>query len=186
MLSNRRSIMGPINTDKPPSLCNPRPTWRRTSTSVIPPSYSDATVPGYNAAPPGDAQPHCGTPSVLTATTPTIAGYRVVRVLGSAYGSTTAHLPKEGAKLWLKTVCGMGAEVRNLTNVLYAARDTATERMALDCVTKGGNAVVGLSYTEGEVMGCLTVSVQGTMVYVESVGNARGGNIVEDPFQEGA
>lgn len=181
MLANRRSILGPANMDKPPSICNPRPTWRRTSTSVIPPTYSDATVPGYNSSLPGD-QPHCSTPSVLTSTTPTIAGYRIVRVIGSVYGSTTGQLPKDGAKLWLKTVCGMGTEVRNLTNVIYGARDTATERMVLDCVSKGGNAIVGLSYTEGEVMGCLTVSVQGTAVYIESVG--RG--IAEDPFEGGA
>lgn len=73
----------------------------------------------------------------------------------------------------------MGSECRNLTNALYGSRDTATERMVLDCISKGGNAIVGMSYTESEIMGCLTVSVQGTAVYVESVG--RGG-IAENPF----
>lgn len=182
MLANRKSLLGPpgaVNYDKPPSVCNPRPAWRRTSTSVLPASHGDAAVPAYNSGLPGD-QPHCSTPSVLTSTTPAIAGYRITKVIGTIYGSTTGQLPKDGAKLWLKSVCGMGSECRNLTNVLYGARDTATERMVLECVTKGGNAIVGMSFTEGEVMGCLTVSAQGTAVFIESVG--IGGGIAEDPF----
>lgn len=42
------------------------------------------------------------------------------------------------------------------------------ERMVLDCVSGGGNAIVGLSFTESEMMGCITVSVQGTAVYIEA------------------
>lgn len=61
----------------------------------------------------------------------------------------------------------MGAEVRNLTNLIYSMRDVAMERMVLDCVSRGGNAIVGLSFTESEMMGCITVSVQGTAVYAE-------------------
>lgn len=188
MLANRKSILGShgaTNFDKPPSVCNPRPAWRRTSTTGLPASQTtcpDAAVAAYNAAQPGDHQPHCSTPSVLTSTTPTLAGYRVARVIGTVYGSTTGQLPKDGAKAWLKSVCGMGGECRNLTNVLYGARDTATERMVLECVTRGGNAVVGMSFTEGEVMGCLTVSAQGTAVYIESVGVGAAIK-AEDPFR---
>lgn len=185
MLANRKSLLGypgAVNFDKPPSVCNPRPAWRRTSTSVLPASHSDAAVPAYNAG--ADTQPHCSTPSVLTSTTPALAGYRITRVIGAVYGSTTGQLPKDGAKAWLKSVCGMGSECRHLTNVLYGARDTATERMVLECVTRGGNAIVGMSFTEGEVMGCLTVSAQGTAVFIESVGRGGGGGggIAEDPF----
>lgn len=119
--------------------------------------------------------------SVLTCTTPEIPGHRVVRVIGSVYGSTSAALPKDGVKLWLKTACGMGAEVRSLTNIIYGARDSATDRMVMDCVSRGGNAIVGMSSTEGEIAGCATVSVQGTAVYIE-ISPRKGGT--EEPFKE--
>lgn len=54
-----------------------------------------------------------------------------------------------------------------MTNLIYSMREVALERMVLDCVSRGGNAIVGLSFTESEMMGCITVSVQGTAVYAE-------------------
>ncbi|KAI3395747.1 hypothetical protein diail_915 [Diaporthe ilicicola] len=189
MLSNRRSLMGgptggPMSIDK----SNPnRATWcRRASSFTVPPpgAYADTAPPVYNSAQADGSQadgsqPHCLVPSVLTSTTPEIPGHRVVRVIGSVYGSTSAALPKDGAKMWLKTACGMGAEVRSLTNIIYNARDTATDRMVVDCVSRGGNAIVGLSFTEGEIAGCATVSVQGTAVYMEVTRR-----VAEDPFKE--
>lgn len=184
MLSNRRSILGPVGAsgNRQPinsnrvSVCNPKPTWRRASSfSAAPPpapsaNYHDnnphtlAAPPHYNAK---SEQPHCQTPSVVASTTADIPGYSVKRTIGSIHGTTTGALPKDGVKLWIKSVCGMGAEVRNLTNLIYAMREVATERMVLDCVSRGGNAIVGLSFTQSEIMGCVTVSVQGTAVCVE-------------------
>lgn len=188
MLSNRRSILGPMPTDgctERANICNPRPAWRRSSFHVTypPPSscahaHADTPLPpNYKAT---SEQPHCRTPSVLTSTTSCVPGYAVKKAIGSVHGTTTGALPKDGVKLWSKSVCGMGAEVRNLTNLVYAMRDVATERMVLDCVSRGGNAIVGLSFTEGEMMGCITVSVQGTAVFIEP---ERMGTQEEDPFQ---
>lgn len=178
MLSNRRtSTITPVSLDPRTdngrvSVCNPRPAWRRTSSFNI------------NNPDGGDQQqPHCTSPSVLTSTTAQVPGYVVRKNIGTIHGTTTGSLPKEGIKIWLKAACGMGAEVRNLTALLYSMREVAAERMVMDCVSRGGNAVVGLSYTEGEMMGCVTVSVQGTAVFVEPA--ARKGGVIqeEDPFQ---
>lgn len=51
--------------------------------------------------------------------------------------------------------------------------------MVMDCVSRGGNAIIGMSFTESEIAGCATVSVQGTAVYMEI---SR--KVVEDPFKE--
>lgn len=173
MLSNRRSILGPVSTgDKVQqdrvSVCNPKPAWRRASSFNVANStgayHTESAPPQYNT---NNDHPHCSTPSVPTSTTHKVPGYNVKRTIGTIHGTTTGALPKDGVKLWIKSVCGMGAEVRNLTNLIYSMRDVAMERMVLDCVSRGGNAVVGLSYTESEMMGCVTVSIQGTAVYVE-------------------
>ncbi|KAJ4408946.1 hypothetical protein N0V82_009569 [Gnomoniopsis sp. IMI 355080] len=178
MLSNRRSVLGPVSTSERladrVSVCNPKPAWRRASSFNVtnpPPGFGSGSYAAADAAPPQynskSEHPHCTTPSVLTSTTAQVPGYIVKRTIGTMHGTTTGALPKDGVKLWIKSVCGMGAEVRNLTNLIYAMRDVAMERMVLDCVSRGGNAVVGLSFTESEMMGCITVSVQGTAVYVE-------------------
>lgn len=183
MLSNRRSLLGPVATDNKAhrvSVCNPRPAWQRSNTFNVnnpPTAYADAPPPNYHYT--KDDQPHCTTPSVLTSTTPLVPGYAVKRTIGAIHGTTTGALPKDGIKLWIKSVCGIGAEVRNLTNLIYSLREAATERMVLDCVSKGGNAIVGLSFTQGEIMGCITVSVQGTAVYVEPEQK----DVPENPFQ---
>lgn len=182
MLSNRRSLLGgpvagPMSIDK----SNPnRGTWcrRASSFTVAPGTYGDGAPPVYNSTQ-SDGQPHCTSPSVLTSTTSELPGHRVVRVIGFVYGNTTAALPKDGVKMWLKTACGMGAEVRSLTNIIYNARDAATDRMVMDCVSRGGNAIIGMSFTESEIAGCATVSAQGTAVYMEI---SR--KVVEDPFKE--
>lgn len=179
MLSNRRSSITPVSLDPRDntrvSVCNPRPAWRRNS------GINADGLPGhYHQDASKDDQPHCTTASVLTSTTSQLPGYAVKKSIGSIHGTTTGALPKDGLKIWLKAACGMGAEVRNLTSLLYAMREVAMERMVMDCVSRGGNAVVGLSYTEGEMMGCVTVSVQGTAVYVEP---AKKGIREEDPFQ---
>ncbi|KAI8961254.1 hypothetical protein F5Y11DRAFT_326805 [Daldinia sp. FL1419] len=95
---------------------------------------------------------------------PTLPGYRVARVLGVVYGSTTYAL--KDTKALLKAAAA-GAEVRSLTHIMYNARDQAVERMTRDCVARGANAVVGLGFVEKEVLGFVQVSVSGTAVYVE-------------------
>ncbi|KAI1652783.1 hypothetical protein F4813DRAFT_290103 [Daldinia decipiens] len=143
MLTNRRSTLmispngnGRPNLGAPPTLGSAKP----------------------------ENEPHCTVPSILTSTMPTLPGYRVARVLGAVYGSTTYAL--KDTKALLKAAAA-GGEVRSLTHIMYNARDQAVDRMTRDCVSRGANAVVGLDFEEKEVLGFIQVSVSGTAVYVE-------------------
>ncbi|KAI1334579.1 hypothetical protein F5Y15DRAFT_420665 [Xylariaceae sp. FL0016] len=144
MLSNRRSTMiGP-------------------SMGARPKSYQAGALPTLGSLSP-DQEPHCTAPSVLTSTTPELPGYRVARVLGAVYGSITYGY--KDSKSLLKSI--VGGEARTLTHMMYNARDQAIERMTRDCVTRGANAIVGVSFNESEMLGFAQVSVYGTAVYVE-------------------
>lgn len=109
-------------------------------------------------------EPHCASPSLLTSTTPTLPGYRIVRVLGASYGSTVYTI--KDTKSLLKTLV-LGSEVKNLTHMMYNARDQAVERMTRDCMSRGANAIIAVTFEEKELLGFVQVSVSGTAVYVE-------------------
>ncbi|KAI0377544.1 hypothetical protein F5Y04DRAFT_176196 [Hypomontagnella monticulosa] len=146
MLTNRRStLMVPPNV-------NGRPT-----------SYQPLAPQTLSSLKP-ENEPHCTAPSLLTSTMTTLPGYRVARVIGAVYGSTTYALKDTKA---LMKAAAVGAEVKSLTHITYNARDQAVERMTRDCVSRGANAVVGMNFEEKEVLGFVQVSVSGTAVYVE-------------------
>lgn len=109
-------------------------------------------------------EPHSAPTSVLTATTTTLPGYRIVKIIGAVHGMTVCS--RKDTKAFLKSV-GTASEARALTHTLYAARDTATERMIKDCISRGGNAVIGMGFGESEILGFAQVSVHGTAVFVE-------------------
>ncbi|KAI1489502.1 hypothetical protein F5X96DRAFT_609646 [Biscogniauxia mediterranea] len=157
MLSNRRSTMlGPSIGTRP--------------TSCAAPPHSNTAAPPFHAANHPDAEPHSTAPSVLTATTADLPGYRIVRVAGAVYGSVTYACGKDkDTKSMFKARHG---EARALTHMAYGARDTALERMARDAVARGANAVVGLSFADSDVLGCFAqTAVYGTAVYVERLEN---------------
>ncbi|KAI1415045.1 hypothetical protein F5Y13DRAFT_11546 [Hypoxylon sp. FL1857] len=155
MLTNRRSTL------MVPGTVNGKPT-----------TYQPAAPPILTSQKP-ENEPHCATPSILTSTMPTLPGYRVERVLGAVYGSTTYTLKETKSLLKLLTI---GSEVKNLTHITYNARDQAVGRMTQDCVSRGANAVIGLTFQEKEILGFVQVSVSGTAVYVERE------KVTENPF----
>ncbi|PSN74478.1 DUF74-domain-containing protein [Corynespora cassiicola Philippines] len=134
----------------------------RRSTMMIAPNHQRA--PSWKPEPPPETEPHCRTSSVLTATTDHLPGYRVVQVIGTVHGITTCA--RKDTKTFLKSV-GSANEAKSLTHMLYNARDQAIERMIRDCVSRGGNAIVGMGFGESEVLGFAQVSVYGTAVFVE-------------------
>ncbi|KAI6082828.1 hypothetical protein F4821DRAFT_204450 [Hypoxylon rubiginosum] len=150
----------------------------RRSTMMIPPNgrsttnYQPGAPPNLSSLKP-ENEPHCSSPSILTSTTPSLPGYRVVRVLGAAYGSTAYAL--KDTKSLLKSLI-TGSEVKSVTHLMYNARDQALERLARDCVARGANAVVAVTFEEKEILGFVQVSVSGTAVYVEREKQA------ENPF----
>ncbi|KAF2734370.1 DUF74-domain-containing protein [Polyplosphaeria fusca] len=118
----------------------------------------------FRPEPTPETEPHCRTSSVLTVTTDNIPGHRIINVIGTVHGLTTCA--RKETKTFLKAV-GSGNEAKSLTHMLYNARDQAIERMIRDCISRGGNAIVGMGFGESEVLGFAQVSVYGTAVFVE-------------------
>jgi uncharacterized protein YbjQ (UPF0145 family) len=145
MLSNRRSII-PAATD-----ANPRLSYqaRRASFGVV------------NTA---NTEPHYRTPSIITSTTSELPGYYVVNVIGAIYGSST--ILRKDTKSLSKGVYD-GTEAKGLTHMLYDAKDQSIQRMVIDCITSGGNAIIDMKFEQSEIFGIYQCSGSGTAVYVQ-------------------
>ncbi|KAI0169977.1 hypothetical protein GGR52DRAFT_574024 [Hypoxylon sp. FL1284] len=142
----------------------------RRSTMMIPPNgrpsaHQSAPPPNLGSLKP-ENEPHCASPSILTSTTTSLPGYRVAKVLGVAYGST-AYAVKD-TKSIIKSLI-TGSEIKNLTHMMYNARDQAIDRLTRDCIARGANGIIAVTFEEKELLGFVQVSVSGTAVYVERV-----------------
>ncbi|KAF2646939.1 DUF74-domain-containing protein [Massarina eburnea CBS 473.64] len=132
----------------------------RRSTMMIP----KGQPPTFRSDPTPETEPHCRTSSVLTSTTDELPGHHVTKVIGTVHGLTTCA--RKDTKSFLKAV-GNGNEAKSLTHMLYNARDQAIERMVRDCISRGGNAIVGMGFGESEILGFAQISCYGTAVLVE-------------------
>lgn len=119
--------------------------------------------------------PHCGASlglrrdEMLIVTTPTIPGYRIVRVLGVVTGLT----PRTRGVLG-KFVAGIqsmvGGEVTAFTTELEKARMDALDRLRQKAVALGANAVVGVDLETSDIglqAGITVISATGTAVVVQ-------------------
>jgi uncharacterized protein YbjQ (UPF0145 family) len=52
---------------------------------------------------------------------------------------------------------------------LYTARNDATSRLVEECQKRGGNAIIGLHYDQGDLEGFAQVCAYGTACYVEKI-----------------
>ncbi|KAK7744689.1 hypothetical protein SLS62_010108 [Diatrype stigma] len=178
MLTNRRSnmMMGPHR--RTPSYAHAAGPGSSAATTIsnLPPAYSSSGADplGNAEAAAAAGEPHCNAPTILTSTTAELPGYRVARALGAAYGIATCTRARD-LKSLLKSL-RFGDEPRTLTHALYGARERAVERLTLDCVRMGANAIVGVTYAETEILGVAQVSVSGTAVYVERENNNSNNN----------
>jgi len=108
-----------------------------------------------------------GTGGFLMATTPTIPGYRVKKVLGVVTGLT----PRTRGVLG-RFVAGIetlvGGEVTAFTSELEKARFEALDRLRMKAQEIGANAVTGVDLETSEVFqGVVVISATGTAVIVE-------------------
>ncbi|OAL46957.1 DUF74-domain-containing protein [Pyrenochaeta sp. DS3sAY3a] len=152
----------------------------RRSTMMVPPNrmpswHPQSKPPPLHASPPLTFSPDpltSRTPSILTSTTPTLPGHRIHRALGSVHGTTSAL--RKDTKSFFKSLAssfsGTWGEPKALTSLIYQARDQAVERMVKEAVARGANAVIGVSVSVDEVLGCVVVSVGGTACWVERGG----------------
>ena len=113
--------------------------------------------------------PHSRTPAILTSTTSVLHGHRVLRVLGTVHGTTSAA--RKDTKSFIKNVASTfgsnWGEAKSVTSIIYQARDQAIDRLVKEAISKGANAIIGLETRESEILGCVVVSVSGTACWVE-------------------
>ena len=108
-------------------------------------------------------------PGFIMATTPTIQGYKIKKVLGVVTGLT----PRTRGVLG-KFVAGiqsmLGGEVTAFTTELEKARVDAMNRVKGKAIKMGANAVVGLDLETSDMgfqMGVVVISATGTAVVLE-------------------
>lgn len=116
----------------------------------------------------------CGMPlssaeGFIITTTPTVAGYKVKKVLGVVTGLT----PRTRGVLG-KIVAGIqsmfGGEVTAFTTELEKARVEAIERVKSKALSLGANAVIGLDLETSDLgiqAGIVVISATGTAVILE-------------------
>jgi uncharacterized protein YbjQ (UPF0145 family) len=125
------------------------------------------------------------TPSLLIATTASLPGHRVLRVVGTVHGTTTCA--RKDTKSFIKNIASnfgnSWGEAKSVTSLIYHTRDQAIDRMVKEAIGKGANAIVGMEVRESEILGCVVVSVSGTACWVERErGEKRDSAQDADPF----
>lgn len=118
----------------------------------------------------------CGSPfkiehsKVLVVTTPSVPGYRIVKVLGAVHGLTVRTRGVGG-----KIVAGIegifGGEVTSYSSEAEKARRDSLERLVERAAQMGANAIVGADFETSDILqGTATLfSAYGTAVVIASV-----------------
>jgi len=108
-----------------------------------------------------------GEESFIMATTPSVAGYRIKKVLGVVTG-LTPRTRGVGGKFVAGIQSAFGGEVSAYTTELEKARAEAMERVKEKAKKMGANAVIGLDLETSEVFqGVVVISATGTAVVIE-------------------
>ncbi|MEM3437239.1 MAG: YbjQ family protein [Nitrososphaerales archaeon] len=103
----------------------------------------------------------------IIVTTPSVAGYRIKKVLGIVTG-LTPRTRGVGGKFIAGIQSILGGEVSAFTSELEKARIEAIERAKDNAKRMGANAIVGLDIETSEVFqGVVVISVTGTAVIIE-------------------
>lgn len=106
---------------------------------------------------------------MIVCTTESVAGHRVVRTMGPAFGIVVRSRGIAGNLMAsLRTV--LGGEVHEYTAMLQDARIQALERLKADARRQGGNAVVCMRFCGSEIGQSMSeVAAYGTAALVEPV-----------------
>lgn len=128
-----------------------------------------ATIPEGSSYCPSCGAPVASEPAFLMVTTPTVAGYKVKRVLGLVTGLT----PRTRG-VWGKFIAGLesmfGGEVRAFTSEVEKARWEAIGRAKSRAIELGANAIIGLDIETSDLglqSGIVLFSAAGTAVILE-------------------
>jgi uncharacterized protein YbjQ (UPF0145 family) len=104
---------------------------------------------------------------VITVTSSTIVGKRIVETKGLARGATVrVHHVGQDIIAYMRNL--VGGEVDEYTKMLAEAREQALDRMIHDAERLGANAVVDLRFSTSDIAsGAAEVLVYGTAVRIE-------------------
>jgi uncharacterized protein YbjQ (UPF0145 family) len=108
--------------------------------------------------------------SILVVTTPTVAGYEIVKVLGTVSGLTVRTRGVGG-----KFVAGIegifGGEVTSYTSECEKARNESMQRLIESAAKLGANAVVGTDFETSDILQgtATTFSAYGTAVVIKPI-----------------
>jgi uncharacterized protein YbjQ (UPF0145 family) len=126
--------------------------------------------------------PNCGAPlnvksaqptRMIVVTTPTLPGYRIVKVLGAVHG-LTVRTRGVGGK-FVAGIEGMfGGEVTTYSSEAEKARRESMQRLIDNATGMGANAVIGTDFETSDILqGTATLfSAYGTAVVVEPAKDA--------------
>lgn len=104
---------------------------------------------------------------MLLATTPSLPGYRVKRIVGVVHGMT-ARTRGVGGKFLASIQSMFGGEVSTFTREMEKAKQEALKRLIEEARRLGANAVIGVDFETTEVFqSVVLVSAHGTAVEVE-------------------
>ncbi len=107
----------------------------------------------------------------MVVTTPSIQGYRIVRVIGPVYGMTIRSRGVGG-----KFVAGIqsifGGEITSYVSELENARRESLQRLMENTRKIGGNAVLNTDFETSDILQSTAIafSAYGTAVVIEPVG----------------
>lgn len=105
--------------------------------------------------------------SIIVVTTPSIPGYKIVKILGIVSG-LTARTRGVGGKFVASFQALAGGEVSAFTEEMVKARNEALKRAIEQAKMLGANAIVGLDFETTEVFeSTVLISATGTAVIVE-------------------
>ena len=108
--------------------------------------------------------------SILVVTTPTVAGYEIVKVLGAVSG-ITVRTRGVGGK-FIAGIEGMfGGVVTSYTSGCEKARNESLQRLAENASRLGANAIVGTDFETSDILQgtATTFSAYGTAVIIKQI-----------------
>ena len=104
---------------------------------------------------------------VIVSTTPTVPGYRIIRIMGIVSGMT-ARTRGVGGKIVAGIQSMVVGEVSAFTEEIIKAKDEALRRTMEQAMQLGANAIIGLDFETSEVFQTVVlISTTGTAVVIE-------------------
>ena len=110
---------------------------------------------------------------MIVATTPFIAGHRVVETKGQTFGLVVRSRGFSGNLMAGLRSLG-GGEIHEYTELLEDTRRQAIDRLVQNATVMGANAVISMRFDSSEIAGTMSeIVAYGTAVVVEPDASAR-------------